>query len=173
MSVSDIANKLINLIRPFLDLRCVGGRLYLGSMFYLDFGALFISSTSKGERIEIGEMTLSIRDVAWWLRRRGELTASAESIDADQFTVIAAQMVGTRVTDVSSAAEGSQLEVRLENDWLLVIDLTNLWDSDSDVIQVSLPDGRIIAVTEGGALDEEAGFDNERAHNWAASPRRH
>lgn len=173
MSVADIAKKLMDLMRPFLDLRCVGGRLYLGSMFYLDFGDLLISSTSKGERIEIGEMTLSIRDVAWWLRRKGELIASAESVDIDQFAAITGQLIGLCMTDVCTAAEGGRLEVRFANDWILTIDLANLWESDSDVVQISLPDGRVIAVTEAGALDENAGFDSERARNWVASPRRH
>ena len=173
MSTSDLARKLVDYLRPFLDLRCVGGRLYLGSMFYLDFGDLFISSTSKGERIQVGEMTLSVRDVAWWLRNGSELVASSESIDTRQFEALIAQLVGSRLLGVSDTLTGEQLEIHFENERVLVIDLLNTWDTDSDTVQVSLPDGRVIAVTETGVLDENSGFDGERARNWAASPRRH
>ena len=173
MSTPRLALRLMDCLRPFLDLRCLGGRLYLGSMFYLDFGELFIATSSKGERIQIGEMTLSIRDTAWWLKNRAEIVASAEGVDSKTFEKIANQLTGLRLVDVIEAASGEQIEIKLENEWLLIVDIGNQWESDSDIVQISLPDGRVVAVTEKGVLDQSAGFDAERARNWATAPRHH
>lgn len=147
--------------------------MYLGSMLYLDFRGTYASTTRNSEPIQIGAMTLSIRNVAWWLSDGVQLIASAESIDLKQFEAIATRLVGVQLTDIGGRLEDDQLEIRFSNGWILIVDLTNQWDSDSDVAQVSLPDGRVIMLTENATLEEDAIFDDERALNWAKSPLRH
>lgn len=134
---------------------------------------MFFSSNSKGERIQVGAMTLSIRDVLWWLSHRGQIVASAETIDSRQFETIIAQLMGARILSISESQNDSNLLIDFENEWGLNVDLKNHLESDSDVIQVSLPDGRVLAVTEAGEIDENVRIDAERAQNWAKNFTRH
>lgn len=96
-------------------------------------------------------MTLSIRDVTWWLLHQGKVVASAEMIDRARFEAIESMLVGHK----------------------LLVDLTNLWESSADIFELALPDGRILAITSEGDLDAEAGFDTERSRRWNELAGRH
>lgn len=172
MSSERTAGAIATALMPFMELACVGGRLYLGSMFYLDFGSTFLASARSGERIEIGEMTLSVRDVAWWLYRGKTVVAAAESVSTDQFDNIVRALVGATIAGVKLTDEG-YLEIRLGEKYRLLVDLTNMWGTDSDVLELALPDGRIVAVDQCGEFLGNAGSDGERAKHWMTSPNRH
>jgi hypothetical protein len=172
VTAQDLTSKLTEFIRPFMELRCVGGKLYLGSMFYLDFGGYFSSRSSKGDSIQVGEMTLSVRDVYWRIERSGQIAADAESIDAGQFAVVVEQLQGRRVVSFSASNDRNNVIVDFGDSWALTIDLLNSWETDSDILQISLPDGRRAAITEKSAFDTALGLDQERSANWAQSLRR-
>src|SRR6185295_6214403 len=98
MSGQALAEVIATKLQPFLDLPCVGGKLYLGSMFYLDFGSTFSAKARSGQQIEIGEMTLSVRNVAWWFYHGDRLMMVAESADGDQFNEAVSDLRGSRIT---------------------------------------------------------------------------
>jgi hypothetical protein len=159
-------------LQPFLDLPCVGGKLYLGSMFYLDFGGTFSAKARSGKQIEIGEMTLSVRNVAWWFYHGDRLMMVAESVDSDQFNELVSQLDGSRITGFSYESPENQLQIRLGREFRLLVDLANRWATDGDVLEFALPDGRLVGIDWQEAL-VQSGFDRERAENWTHSMRRH
>lgn len=172
MSSVSIAKGICDLLEPFRDLPCVGGKLYLGSMFYLDFGDSFIVSNRRGEHIQISEMSLSIRNVAWWLYRGNTLLATAEKVTTRRFTQILKALIGSCMS-VDKQEEEQRLKIQLGQKHALIVDLTNMWGTDSDVLEFAFPDGRLVAVDENGELALNAGRDQERAKRWSASIRRH
>ena len=167
-----LAKEISETLAPFSHLTCVGGKLYLGSMFFLDFGAKFLASTRSGERIEIGEMTLSVRDVVWWLYHGGALVASAEGISVERFDRHMESFLGCTIA-MAEQTNDEQLRIKLGINNTLVVDLTNLWDTDSNVIELALPDGRIASVDEKGRFAMDAVKDEKRARHWITSPHRH
>lgn len=172
MSDQTLVDRLTAELQPFMDLRCVGGKLYLGSMFYLDFGGTFSGQSRTGKPIEIGEMTLSIRDVAWWLYRGDDVALAAESVSGEQFEQTISGLLGTCITGFQHQTAEGRLQVRLGQQWRVVVDLTNQWQTDNDILEIAIPDGRLFTIDRRGELLAAPGWDAERARNWSRSSRR-
>jgi hypothetical protein len=172
MSRQAMIQSIATALRTFDGLKCSGGKLYLGSMFYLDFGRSIATVTRNDARIVIGELTLSVRDTAWWLFRSGSLVA-AETVTSEVFGQIVEDLVGVTIGESKYLTQDDRLEFYLARDWRLVIDLSNMWGADGDVLELALPDGRIIAISKDGDLVVNAGFDAVRAKDWAQSPHHH
>jgi hypothetical protein len=172
MMSSDHLARLNAELQPFLHLPCVGGKQYLGSMFFLDFGGRFNATARGGRPIEIGVMTLSIRNVAWWIHQKSGVDLSAEQASPEQFDSVARSLEGTTIAGLTISAE-RRLRIEFRNAWLLAVDLSNQWSTDTDILEIAAPDGRLIAIRSNGDVLFDAGFDAERSSNWKRSRLRH
>jgi hypothetical protein len=167
MSAQELIDEIVAVAKPFLDLKCAGGKLYLGSMFYLDFGNTFDSISRRGRAIKIGEMTLSVRDVAWSLFDADTPVTDAESVDADMFDKVVCLLRGKRILGLRYRPDFEQLEIAFSAGVYFLVDLTNKWQSDSDVIELAFPDGRRIAISNNGKLIVDTHLDPDRVANWS------
>jgi hypothetical protein len=173
VSRQKLIGSIATALHIFNRLKCSGGRLYLGSMFYLDFGDTIATVARGDETIFIGELTLSIRDTAWWFFRSDSLIAAAETVTSKLFDQFITELIGVTIDEPKYLAQDDRLEFRFGHDWRLIIDLSNMWRTDEDVLELALPDGRIMAISKDGDLIENAGFDVAREKNWTQSPHRH
>jgi hypothetical protein len=138
--------------------------MYLGSMFYLDFGKTFRSVTPKGKPIQVGQMTLSVREVEWCFYRFDRIACCAETVLPEEFDRIVSVLTGTTLSAVRYIPGDERADFCFSNEWVLGVDLTNRWGTDSDFVEVSLPNGRALYLTEKVSLKQ--GFDAVRAKNW-------
>ena len=172
MLTPDFAREINESIEPFSELECVGGELYLGSMFYIDFGGTFDSTASNGRPIKVGEMTLGVRDVNWSLFEGADVRVTAASARVEVFDCAISMLKGQTVSCVAYGKNRSTLEVRFSAGWCLSIDLENESNIDGDLFELSLPDGRVMTVESDGKVVSGVNFDEERARHWKRSARR-
>jgi hypothetical protein len=169
MSHKELVDSIAAIAQPFLHLECAGGKLYLGSMFYMDFGNIFDTTSRRGRKIKIGEMTLSVRDVVWSLFDSGVKITDAESVDTDVFDRAICRFMGKRIIGLLHRPDLGQLEISFGAELYFLVDLTNKWKSDGDVVELALPDGRRVAISNSGKLVVDTELDRDRAENWSQS----
>ncbi len=97
IDVEKISKSLI----PFLGLNCFGGKIYLGTMFYLDFGKYIQEYTTKGAAIDVGEMTLSVRDTEWRIKMNGNTVLSLREADRVDFSEVVKVLIGQTIKAIN------------------------------------------------------------------------
>ena len=89
------------------------------------------------------------------------------------FELVIRGLIGLRLQEMHYQRETERLELRFDAAWRFDVDLTNMWNTDGDLLELSLPDGRIIAVDSTGEIATDAGMDEHRAQRWNARLDRH
>jgi|SRR3569833_93867 len=162
-TLKESAEILNNEVRPYRGLKCAGGKCYLGSMFYLDFGKRLNGYARSGAPIELAELTLSVRDVRWKIWRDQHVVIESKNVSSESFSQFVQGMLGASVLNVSPHKRG--VAVNFSNKIELAIDLSEL-PSDShggDILEFAMPTGRIFYFDCSGAVNMESYIDPDRA----------
>jgi NAD(P)H-hydrate repair Nnr-like enzyme with NAD(P)H-hydrate epimerase domain len=115
-------------------------------MFYLDFGSLVTTSSSEGATSECGELSLNVGNVAWWAYRHRSLVAAAGTINQAAFAAMVDSLIGATIAGPMLTPSEDRLEFALGSDSVLAVDLKNLWKTDSEVVEIDLPNGTSICM---------------------------
>jgi hypothetical protein len=106
------------------------------------------------------------------LYRGDEVALAAESVSGEQFEQTISQLLGTCITGFQHPTTEGRLHVRLGQQWRLVVDLTNQWQTENDILEIAIPDGRLFTIDRRGELLAAPSLDAERARNWSRCRRR-
>src|SRR5262249_5048751 len=136
------------------------------------FGLKFRSRSTRGRDIDLSEMTLSVRDADWHFSHCGKSVSNASTITESRFSDITSLLNQVCIRSISSSLKTKTLKIKFDKDVELAIDLSNRNKTDGDIVELALPDGRLISVGQDGVLIPNSGTDQSRAKHWSASPRR-
>lgn len=148
IDVEKISKSLI----PFLGLNCIGGKIYLGTMFYLDFGKYIQEYTTKGAAIDVGEMTLSVRDTEWWIKMNGNTVLSSREADRVDFSEVVKMLIGQTIKAIKKLND-QMISITFSNSYEIIIDMSNPLGTDGDLFELSLPDGQAIIGSHIGTIE--------------------
>lgn len=142
---------------------------YLGSMLTLDFGEQLNVKTHDSTIVAEGGLMIGIRNVLW-VAIDGErtITTADEVDDAIFVDKLERRPIGATLEVIESTADGRWIEFRFDNGFALKLDTTNRWKTESDIFEITLPDGRIVVQDEEGTIEVLDETEPIRAEWWRA-----
>jgi len=131
--------------------KCWAGSFYLGSMFVLDFGGRLVLNRKSRGPVEVGESSISIRNVYWKLQAVGRELTTAEAVNADLFSAtVRPALMGSSLCRVEMLTDQSCIAFQFSNSVDLIVDTTNKWESDDMLAEITLQNGRFLQLMPGG-----------------------
>lgn len=161
--------QLNELLAGFHPIRCWRFGRYLGSMLILDFGDQIDIKTHDSTTVAEGGLMIGIRSVLW-VAIDGERTiTTAEDVDHVVFANdLERRPIGAALQMVESTADGRWIVFRFDNGFALKVDAVNTWKTESDIFEITVPDGRIVVLDEKGAIEVLDEIEPIRAERWRA-----
>ena len=161
--------QLNDLLVGFQPMRCWRFAKYLGSMLTLDFGDQLDVKTSDSTAVAEGVLMIGIRNVLWIAFDNGRVISNADDVDNATFARdLERRPMGASLCAVESTANSPWIVFRFDNGFSLQVDTANTWKTESDLLELTLPDGRIIVLDEDGALEVLDEIEPIRAERWRA-----
>ena len=134
---------------PLAD--CWAGSIYLGSMFVLDFGGRLVVQRKSRGPVEVGETSLSIRDVYWVLQAGGHELTNAEAVNAEVFSAtVRPAFIGSSLARIDALPDAARIAFRFSNFLDLIVDTSDMWQSGDTLVEISLMNGRFLQLMSGG-----------------------
>lgn len=169
MSTYLSVSELNQLSMAFQPLRCWRFGKYLGSMLTLDFGDTIEVATQDQTSIEEGSLKIGIRNVLWVAKDGGRTIVDAERVNDDLFAAeLALRPIGAALSTITSAGDDRWIAFSFSNGFVLSVDATNAWKTQSDLLEMTFPDGRIVVVDEDGAIELLDEVEPIRSGRWRA-----
>lgn len=161
--------QLNELLIGFQPMRCWRFGRYLGSMLTLDFGDQIDVETHDSTTVAEGGLMIGVRNVLW-VAIDGERTiTTAEDVDDVVFANdLERRPIGAALQLVENTADGRWIAFRFDNGFALKVDAANMWKTESDIFEITLPDGRIVVRDEEGAIEVLDEIEPVRAERWRA-----
>ena len=170
MTMRITVSQLNELLSSFQPIRCWRFGRYLGSMLTFDFGAQLVIKTHDLMAAAEGCLVIGVRNVLWAAEDGGRTITSAEDVDDAIFANdLAWRPIGAALNLIESTAGGLWISFRFDNGFALKVDATNTWKTESDIFEITLPDGRIVVLGHEGALELLDEIEPIRAEQWRAS----
>lgn len=138
-------------------------------MLTLDFGDQIDVETHDSISVAEGSLMIGVRNVLW-VAIDGERTiTTAEDVDDAVFANdLERRPIGAALQFVESTADGRWIAFCFDNGFALKIDAANVWTTESDIFEITLPDGRIVVRDEEGAIEVLDDIEPIRAERWRA-----
>lgn len=161
--------QLNELLLGFQPMRCWRFGRYLGSMLTLDFGDQIGVQTHDSTTVAEGCLMIGLRNVLW-VAVDGERTiTTAEDVDDIVFANdLERRPIGAALQLVENTVDGRWIAFRFDNSFALKVDAANMWKTQSDIFEITLPDGRIVVRDEEGGIEVLDEIEPVRAERWRA-----
>ncbi len=138
-------------------------------MLLLDFGDLLDFQSNDSAIVSVGAMTIGIRNVFWIATDNEQPITDAETVNKELFNGnVRQRAIGAALEAVDATPDGVWITFRFDNGFALKVDRTNMWKTDMDLIEVTLPDGRYVWLTPRGELEVADEIEPIRAERWRA-----
>ncbi len=161
--------QLNELLTAFHSMRCWRFGRYLGSMLTLDFGDQLDIKTNDSTTVAEGSLMVSIRNVLWLALDGERAITTAEDVDDIVFANdLERRPIGAALAMIKSTANGRWIAFRFDNGFALKVDAANTWQTESDIFEITLPDGRIVVLDSEGAIEILDEIEPIRAKRWRA-----
>lgn len=69
---------------------------------------------------------------------------------------------------IETTADGRWIVFRFDNGFALKVDAANAWMTDSDIFEITLPDGRLVVLDNEGSMEILDELEPIRAERWRA-----
>jgi len=160
---------LNELLATFQPLPCWRFAKYLGSMLTLDFGDQIDVQTHDSTFVIEGSLVIGVRN-AFWIAMMGErVITNSAGVDQPTFDKELSRCpIGSVLEEVSKTDDNRWISFRFANTFALNVDATNMWKTESDIFEITLPDGRIVVHDQEGIIEILDEVEPVRADRWRA-----
>ena len=146
---------------------CWSGRMYLGSMFVLDFGERLLMPRSRGSPVVCGASTLSVRNCYWEFFSDSQRIADANSASEEDFaSAILPRLLGASLEATSADSYRVQMDIALSNRCRFALDLTGRWKTEDLLAEFTLQDGRYVQLPIAGKFVLSDDMELFRRQQW-------
>lgn len=161
--------QLNELLASFHPMRCWRFGRYLGSMLTLDFGDQIDVKTHDSTTVAEGSLMVGIRNVLWLAVDGERAITTAEEVDDVVFANdLEPRPIGAALEMIESTADGRWIAFRFDNGFALKVDAGNTWKTESDIFEITLPDGRLVVLDNEGVMEVLDEIEPIRAGRWSA-----
>lgn len=167
MTTTITVAQLSELIQKFPPAPCWQFRRYLGSMLCLDFGERVGFMTRDSTMVQAGSFMIGIRNVFWVAVENGSAITDSGQVDSEIFNEeLRMRPVGALLECVAITADGLWMIFQFDNGFALRVDVTNTWLTEGELLEITLPDGRLVGLTVHGTLQILDEIEPVRAQRW-------
>lgn len=117
--------------REFGQRACWKAGLVVGSMVVLDFGSRRTLIGRGGRAIALGETSLSVRNVSWFVEQNSRIVLTSDMISPDNFFSFESAFIGRALQRLEW---GLHCSLIFSDGVVLRCDRTNAYDNDGDEI---------------------------------------
>jgi hypothetical protein len=136
-------------------------------MLTFDFGDQIVVKTDKSTTVAEGSLMVGIRNVLWVAVDGERAIATAEDVDDIVFANdLERRPIGAMLEVIESTADGRWIAFRFDNGFALKVDVANTWKTESDVFEITMPNGRIVVLDNEGVIEILDEIEPIRAERW-------
>lgn len=167
MTMRITVTQLNELLVSFQPMKCWRFGRYLGSMLILDFGDQIEIKTHDSTIVVEGGLMIGIRNALWVVTSGERVITTAEDVNDLLFANdLERRPIGASLQLVESSADGQWIVFRFDNGFALKVDAANTWGTESDIFEITLPDGRIVVLDAEGVIEVLDEIEPIRVERW-------
>jgi hypothetical protein len=136
-------------------------------MLTSDFGDSIDVQTDDSTMVQEGELMVGIRNAIWVARIGDRVVSDSAKVDDEVFsTELALCPIGATLVSIAGAKDQRFITLQFDNAFTLSLDSSNTWKTESDLFEITFPDGRIVVLDKDGSLDFLEETESIRAKRW-------
>lgn len=126
-----------------------------GSMLLFDFGDHVPIRTSRGRLVEVGQTTLSVLDCAWTFKHGRRKLFDSDTVSRSDSPALTEALLGASLVGLERS-QSSAMRLRFSTGPVLIVDLTNRYGSDDDILEIKLRNLFYLKMSPAGEFSAEA-----------------